>query len=376
MKYYLIAGEASGDLHGSKLMRALYEQDSQADIRFWGGALMDEVYREHQSGNGFVKDYREGAVLGIWEILTKWRYLARQISFCKQDIKNWKPDAVILIDYPGFNFRIAHFAHDAHFRVYYYIAPKLWASREGRIRKLKAWTDRLFIIFPFEIEYFASKGVPCTYVGNPLIDAIDQCPDLKEEREDLPSIALLAGSRDTEISSMMPVYMDFADLWHKAHPEYRFIVAAAPSRKAQDYDRYIGDRDYVSVVFGKTYSVLRNSRAAVINSGTASLEAALIGTPQVVGYRIAPLTYIIARSFLKVKYISLANLILDKAAFKELIQDYLTPENLFWEVTRLTGDGLYRSAMLEDYAKLREMLGGSGASKAVAKAIIEENGKP
>ncbi len=380
MKYYIIAGEASGDLHGSNLMRGLYKQDSSADIRFWGGGLMNEVFCANQSGNGLVKDYREGAVMGFWEVLLKGGTLLRNVHFCKEDILAWRPDVVILIDYPGFNFKIAEFAHKAGFKVFYYIAPKVWASREGRIRKLKAFVDKLFIVFPFEEPYFASKGVPFVYKGNPLVDAVDGSLAMAEPREaflqrtglpDAPMIALLAGSRTMEIKNMMPVLMQFAGLWHAAHPEYVFVVAGAPSRSITDYSGYIGSRDYVKVVFSETYGVLRHARAAVINSGTASLEAALIGTPQVVGYRVNPLSASIMRRLVKVKYISLANLIINRLAFKELLQEDLTPEHLLKEVEALVFDSAYRNAMRSDYAQVRTLLGGTGASEAVAAAMIQ-----
>ena len=297
MRYYLIAGEASGDLHGSNLMKGLYEQDPSASVRFWGGPLMDAVYREHESGEeGLVADYRDGAVMGVIQVLRQGRSLLERVERCKADIQNWKPDVVILIDYPGFNLKIAEFAHGAGYRVYYYIAPKVWASREGRITKLKAWVDKLFIVFPFEKVYFEKHGVPYVYAGNPLVDAIADHPALSESRgeflirtglPDQPWTALLAGSRSMEIKSMMPVYMKLADAWHAAHPSDLFVVAAAPSRTLADYAPYIGPRDYVKVVFGETYGTLRHAQAAVINSGTASLEAALIGTPQVVAYRMA-----------------------------------------------------------------------------------------
>ena len=212
MKYYVVAGEASGDLHGSNLMRGLYARDPEADIRFWGGSLMDAVYKEHQQGTGLVRDYRDGAVMGFWEVFVKAGKLLRKVKDCKEDILRWKPDAVILIDYPGFNFKIAEFAHKQGFTVYYYIAPKVWASREGRIRKLKAWVDRLFIVFPFEIPYFESAGIPFTYEGNPLVDAVDGAVFRKPC--DGKYIAILAGSRKGEISRTMPVAMRMADLLH------------------------------------------------------------------------------------------------------------------------------------------------------------------
>ena len=380
MKYYIIAGEASGDLHGSNLMKGLYAEDPSADIRFWGGGLMNAVYKAHQTGEGLVKDYRETAVMGYVEVLLKSFSIARNVRDCKADIAAWKPDVVILIDYPGFNFKIAEFAHGAGFKVYYYIAPKVWASREGRIRKLKAWVDRLFIIFPFEIPYFESKGVPFTYAGNPLVDAIDQSPALQESREsflqrtgvpDAPYIALLAGSRTMEIGSMMPTFMQFADVWHAENPSCHFVVAAAPSRSMRDYEKYLGGRSYVHVVFGETYAALRHAEAAIINSGTASLEAALIGTPQIVGYKVAAASAFIMRRLIKVQYVSLANLIIDRLAFKEFLQENFTLENLVAEMRRITEDAACRQQMLSDYAEIRRLLGGTGASAAVARAMVE-----
>lgn len=379
MKYYLIAGETSGDLHGSNLMRGLYAKDPGADIRFWGGEFMDAVFHEHQSGTGLVKDYRDGAVMGWVEVLLKGVSLLRKLRFCKEDIAAWKPDVVILIDYPGFNFKVAEFAHKAGFTVYYYIAPKVWASREGRIRKLKAWVDRLYIVFPFEVPYFQSKGVPFTYLGNPLLDAIDASPALRETRQaflertglpDAPSVALLAGSRSMEIGQMMPTFMQLADRMHKERPQYQFVVAAAPSRTLADYERWLGDRPYVHVVFGETYGVLRHASAAVINSGTASLEAALIGTPQVVGYKMAALSALIMRMIIRVKYVSLGNLIINRLAFKELLQENFTVDRLSEELHRLLEDQGYRARMQEDYAEIRRLLGGAHASEAVALDMI------
>ena len=379
MKYYIVAGEASGDLHGSNLMKGLYEEDSEACVRFWGGPLMDSVYKQHETSEGLVEDYRDGAVMGLFEVIRKGPQLLSRVGRCKKDIAAWNPDVVILIDYPGFNFKIAEFAHNAGFKVYYYIAPKVWASREGRIRKLKAWVDKLFIVFPFEKEYFEKHGVPYEYAGNPLVDAIAESPALSESREDFlnrtglpdqPWMALLAGSRSMEINSMMPVFMELADAWHATHPQDLFVVAAAPSRTMQDYARYLKNRDFVKVVFGETYGAIRHAQAAVINSGTASLEAALIGTPQVVGYRMLGGTTTIARFIVKVPYISLGNLILGRLAFQELILENFKAPKLLTELTRLVEDVPYRQKMQADYAEIRQLLGGTGASAAVARAII------
>ncbi|MBQ6253526.1 MAG: lipid-A-disaccharide synthase [Bacteroidales bacterium] len=378
-RWYIIAGEASGDLHGSNLMRGLYAGDPGAEIRFWGGTLMASV------GGTLVQDYRDGAVIGFSQVLTHPGKFAKRLSACERDILSWKPDAVILIDYPGFNFKIAEFAHKAGFKVFYYIAPKVWASRESRVKKLKAYVDKLFIVFPFEIPYFTSKGVGFIYKGNPLVDAVDGSDAMTGTREDFlretgltdrPIIALLPGSRSGEISSMTPVYMAFADKMRSIpeYSDYQFVIAGAPSRSMEDYSAYIGDRDYVRVVFGKSYSVMRHASAAVVNSGTASLECALVGTPQVVAYRTSAFNYLVARAIIKVRFISLGNLILDRMCFRELLQDYFTADNVLHEVRRLLEDPAYKARMLSGYSEIRESLGGGGASEAVAKAMIEELG--
>ena len=384
MKYYIIAGEASGDLHGSNLMRGLYQEDPAADIRFWGGDLMNEVYKEHQDGVGLVQDYKDGAIIGFIQVALKARSYFEKFKRCFADISSWNPDVVILIDYPGFNFRVAAWAHNKGFKVYYYIAPKVWASREGRIKKLKAFVDKLFIVFPFEIPYFTKKGIDFIYKGNPLIDAIDNSVALKESREeflrrnslpDSPVIALMAGSRTGEISSMMPVFMEFADKMHALpeYADYQFIVAAAPSRSMSDYSKYVSGREaYVKVVFGQSYAVLRHAAAAVVNSGTASLETALIGTPQVVAYKGAAINFVIAKQIIKIRFISLGNLILNRTCFRELLQFYFTPDNVLQEVLRMIEDTEYRENMLAGYQEIRNALGGRGASAAVAKAMIEE----
>ncbi len=384
MNYYIIAGEASGDLHGSNLMRGLYQEDPAADIRFWGGDLMNEVYKEHQDGVGLVQDYKDGAIIGFIQVALKARSYFEKFKRCFADISSWNPDVVILIDYPGFNFRVAEWAHNKGFKVYYYIAPKVWASREGRIKKLKAFVDKLFIVFPFEIPYFTKKGIDFIYKGNPLIDAIDNSVALKESREeflrrnslpDSPVIALMAGSRTGEISSMMPVFMEFADKMHALpeYADYQFIVAAAPSRSMSDYSKYVSGREaYVKVVFGQSYAVLRHAAAAVVNSGTASLETALIGTPQVVAYKGAAINFVIAKQIIKIRFISLGNLILNRTCFRELLQFYFTPDNVLQEVLRMIEDTEYRENMLAGYQEIRNALGGRGASAAVAKAMIEE----
>ena len=386
MKYYIIAGEASGDLHGSNLMKGIYAEDPQAEIRFWGGDLMLNVYNASEgTGTGLVRHYKEGAVMGFVEVLAKAGKLLKNVKFCKEDILAWKPDVVILIDYPGFNFKIAEFAHKAGFKVFYYIAPKVWASRESRIKKLKAYVDKLFIVFPFEKPYFDAKGVEYIYKGNPLVDAVDGSPAMLETRqdflertglEDKPIIAMLAGSRKGEISTMMPVLTEFAGKMHSLakYSGYQFLIAGAPSRTMKDYEPWLNDenRKYIKVLFGETQSIIRHAAAGVINSGTASLETALFGTPQVVGYITNPLTYRIAKKIVKIKYISLGNLIIDRLAFKEFIQDECNSDALVSEIRELIENQERKTKMLADYADIRNALGGSGASSAVAKAMIEE----
>jgi lipid-A-disaccharide synthase len=388
MKYYIIAGEASGDLHGSNLMKGIYAEDPQAEIRFWGGDLMHAVWAGSQnnpSQEGLVRHYKEGAVMGFVEVLAKAGKLLKNVKFCKEDILAWKPDVVILIDYPGFNFKIAEFAHKAGFKVFYYIAPKVWASRESRIKKLKAYVDRLFIVFPFEKPYFDSKGIGYIYKGNPLVDAVDGSRAMLETREDFlsragledkPIIAMLAGSRKGEISTMMPVLTEFAAKMRATdkYSEYQFLIAGAPSRSMKDYEPWLTDenRKYVKVLFGETQSIIRHAEAGVINSGTASLETALFGTPQVVGYITNPITYWIAKKIVKIRYISLGNLIVDRLAFKEFIQHDCNADALVTEIRDLIENQERRQKMLDDYADIRSALGGTGASSAVAKAMIAE----
>lgn len=367
MRYYIIAGEASGDLHGSNLIKGLIAEDENPVFRIWGGDLMQAAAQKADATeNILVRHYREGAVMGFSDVVAKAGKLIGNIRFCKKDILEWHPDVVILIDYPGFNMKIAEFCHKRGIKVFYYIPPKTWASREGRNSRLRRYTDGIFIVFPFEIPYFQKKGIPFTYKGNPLIDAIDTYK--YEKLSDKPYIALLPGSRKGEISRMMPVCMEVCD-----RLQCNMIIAGAPSRSASDYAPYIGNRKNVRLVFNRTYDILKFADAAIINSGTASLEAALTGTPQVVCWSTSAATYFIATRILRIqrniKFISLGNLCLDKGVFRELIQDDFNADNVTAEVTRLLEDSEYRSAMLEDYAEIRERLGGKGASRAIAKAM-------
>ena len=373
MRYYLIAGEASGDLHGSNLIKGIREIDNNARIRCWGGDLMKEA------GADLVKHYKEGAIMGFVEVVANLGKLAKNLQNCKNDILSYNPDILILIDYPGFNFRIAKFAKENGIRVFYYIAPKVWAWKENRVHRLKQYVDRLFIIFPFEIEYFRKWGINAIYNGNPLLDSVDNHNSALESRESFAkrtgispaatTVALLAGSRKGEIKYLLPRMIEVA----KKHPDYQFLMACAPSMEEEFYNKIIGKQcSNIKLLFGETYSALRHSDAAIISSGTASLEAALIGVPQVVCYGGNEISYQIAKRVVKLKYISLANLIMDKGLFKELIQHDCTPEKIDAELDNLLHNNGYREKMMADYKDVRTVLGGKGASAKVAQAMINE----
>ena len=373
MRYYIIAGEASGDLHGSNLIKGIRKIDSSAQIRCWGGDLMKEA------GAELVKHYKEGAIMGFVEVVANLGKLAKNLNDCKNDIINYNPDVVVLIDYPGFNFRIAQFAKERGMRVFYYIAPKVWAWKEKRVHKLKKYVDRLFIIFPFEIEYFKKWGIDAIYRGNPLLDSVDNHRSADETKEAFQkrtgigsaetTVALLAGSRRGEIKYLLPRMMQVAE----KYPHYRFLLACAPSMEREFYESIIGKKcSNIKLLFGETYSILRHSDAAIINSGTASLEAALIGVPQVVCYGGNEISYQIAKRVVKLKYISLANLIMDKGLFKELIQHDCTPQKISQELDNLLDNCVYREKMMADYRNVWDVLGGKGASEKVARAMIEE----
>lgn len=370
MKYFLIAGEASGDLHASNLMKGLFEADPDAQMRFWGGDMMRGV------GGTLLHHYKEGAVMGLGDVLAKSGTLLKNIERCKKDIMDFAPDAVILVDYPGFNMKMAEFAHKKGIKVFYYIAPKTWASRQYRNKALKRYVDMLYIVFPFEIPYFTKSGIPFVYKGNPLVEAVEKyefepvCPES-------PYIAILPGSRKGEISRTMPLCMQLADMM-RADPRYegyKFVVAGAPSREGKDYQPFLeGRQDYVSVVFGKTYSVIKGAKLAIVNSGTASLETALIGTPQMVCWSTSPLTAWFARNVLhvmdRIKYISLGNLIVDSLVFKEFVQEDFNIGNLWDETLRILEDDAYRAKMLQGYEQIRKALGHGGASGACAQDMI------
>jgi len=373
LKYYIIAGEASGDLHGAELMKSLLHYDSEAVFRVWGGEKMAAV------GGTVVRDYREGAVMGIVEVIRKAGTVRRNLDLCKSDLTTWKPDVVILIDYPGFNLRVARFASGIGLKVYWYIAPKVWATRERRVRQLRRYVDRLFVIFPFEKEYFRKHGIDAFYAGNPLVDMVaDGIPTDETDEEFLkrnglpqqPYIALLPGSRKMEVSNTMPVFLKFEQLMASGGlSHYSLVIAAAPSIDDSAYQSYLAGSS-IKVVRGQTYSVLKHASAAVVDSGTASLEAALAGVPQVVVYRMNPISFKIIMLILKTEYVSLVNIIMDKLVFDELLQENFTAEKLYRHVERLVCDEGYRSAMLQDYEDLKKALGAGGASMRVAQEMV------
>ena len=369
MKYYLIAGEASGDLHGSNLLKGLKQADPRPSFRFWGGDRMQA------HGGELVKHYRDHSIMGFWEVLLKFRQIKRNFRLCKQDLLDYRPDVLILIDYPGFNLRMARFAKKQNILVYYYISPKIWAWKESRIKKIKAYVDRMFIIFPFEKEFYRKHDYPAEYYGNPLIDAIDERQDnrkpweqfIKEnDLDDKPVVAILPGSRKQEIDRNLSVMLEVI----KDFDECQFVVAGAPSIEPEYYRHYlIGTK--VHFVYDKTYELLNHSMAALITSGTATLEAALFNVPQVVCYKANPISYRIARQFVKVSYISLVNLNMQKEVVRELIQDDMNQENLRQELDNILNNEAYIRSMKEEYKQLRERLGGRGASYRVAEAMYE-----
>lgn len=369
MKYFIVAGEASGDLHASNLMKGIKKNDPDAQFLYFGGDLMAE------QGGTLIKHYRDMAFMGFLEVLLNLRTIKANMELCKQSIAKYKPDIVILVDYPGFNLRIAKFAKQSGFKVFYYIAPKVWAWKESRVEKLKRFVDKLFVIFPFEIEYFKGKGIEPVYEGNPSIDAIvSKLPHpipLREfcEKNGLPQkpvIALVAGSRKQEIHYNLPVMLKVTEKF----PEYQFVIAGAPSLEYSIYEPYIKGTE-VRVVFGQTYELLSCSTLAFVTSGTATLEAALLNVPQVVCYRGNFFSMLIAWMVIKVKYISLVNLNMGFEVVRELKQYDLTPEILYNEALKLLPGKPERERQLEQYAQLRAKLGERGASERVGKRMVE-----
>ena len=365
MKYYIISGEASGDLHGSNLMKALLREDKKADIRFWGGDLMNAV------GGTLVKHYKERAFMGFVEVIFNLRKIFGLISFCKKDIEEFKPDVIIYIDNSGFNLRIAKRAKKIGFKNYYYISPQVWASRASRVEKIKRDIDRMFVILPFEKTFYKKYNYDVTFVGHPLIDAIADRKQVDESefRKDhklgeKPIIALLPGSRKQEITKMLSVMLSIVNNFK----DYQFVIAGAPSQSYDFYQNIIGDQP-VAFVNNKTYDLLSISTAALVTSGTATLETALFKVPQVVCYKGSAISYQIAKRIITLDYISLVNLIMDKEVVKELIQSEMNSDNLKFELAKILKE-TQRDELFEAYYELEQKLGGKGASENVAKSIV------
>ena len=370
MKYYLIVGEASGDLHASNLMRALQHEDPQAEFRFFGGDLMKAV------GGTCVKHYRELAYMGFIPVLLHLRTIFRNMDFCKKDVEAWQPDVLILVDYPGFNLKIAEYIkRHTQIPVYYYISPKIWAWKEYRIKNIKRDVDELFSILPFEVDFFKKHQYPIHYVGNPCVDAVDDFRRKGQETfsefitanglEDKPIIALLAGSRRQEIKDNLTRMIEAA----RSFPQYQFVVAGAPGIEPDFYKRYIDSS--TKIVFGQTYRLLQQAEAALVTSGTATLETALFRVPQVVCYYISAgkLVSFLRRHILKVKYISLVNLIADREVVTELVANGMTVSNIKKELAKIISGGNGRSRMLSEYDRLIGILGEPGASERAATQI-------
>ena len=365
MKYYIIAGEASGDLHGANLMKALYQEDTNADIRFWGGDLMKAV------GGTLVSHYKERAFMGFFEVLKNLFKVLGFIKFCKKDITNFKPNVVVFIDNSGFNLRVAKWAKQQNFKTNYYISPQVWASRASRVKDIKRDVDKLFVILPFEKDFYKKYQYDVAFVGHPLIDAIadrQQVDEYKFKKEynlsNKPIIALLPGSRKQEITKMLSVMLSLVPYFSK----YQFVIAGAPSQDFSFYQQIIGSKK-VHFINNKTYDLLSISYAAIVASGTATLETALFKVPQVVCYKGGSISYQIAKKIITLKFISLVNLIMDKEVVIELIQHNFTKQNLKTAVTKIL-DETHREKLFEEYYKLEQILGGKGASKKVAKQIV------
>ena len=367
MRYYIIAGEASGDLHASNLMKELKILDKHADFRCWGGDLMKE------QGAHLVKHYRDLAFMGFTEVLMNIRTILNNIDFCKKDILANQPDVLILVDYPGFNLRIAEFAQSKNIRVFYYISPQVWAWKQSRVQLIKRVVERMFVILPFEKQFYKDFDYDVDFVGHPLLDAVASYAEKKEEpavKAQKPVIALLPGSRKQEIDTMLPLMLKMLNYY----PGHQFVIAGAPSQPERIYQLHMDTKqnsavNEVKIVYNQTYHLLQQAEAALVTSGTATLETALFGVPEVVCYKGGAISFAIAKKLVKVKYISLVNLIMDKEIVKELIQDDLTETNLKKELDKLLNE-TSRKNMLSDYEELKLRLGGAGASRKAAELMI------
>lgn len=362
MKYYIIAGEASGDLHGSNLIKALRSRDPRAEIRCWGGDLMQA------EGAELVKHYRDLAFMGFIEVVMNLRTIFRNLDFCKKDITGFQPDVLILIDYPGFNLRIAEWAHAQGFKIVYYISPQVWAWKENRVRKIRQCVDKMLVILPFEEAFYRKWDYKTEYVGHPLVEVVNQrlSEPAISRLSDKPVVAILPGSRKQEILKKLPVMLEVS----RRFPDHQFIVAKAPGQEDSFYAEMLAPYANVSSVRNQTYELLRQSEAALVTSGTATLETALFGVPEVVCYKGSKISYVIAKRLIKVRFISLVNLIMDREVVKELIQDEMNVEQITAELNRLLNDSAHRARILSDYAALKQLLSeGGNASEKAAQSI-------
>ena len=342
MKYYIIAGEASGDLHGSNLMKGILKADPEAKFRFWGGDRMAEV-----GGRvNLAKHYNQTSFFGVTEIIKNLRTILSQLSECQRDLMDFAPDVLICIDYPGFNFKMAKFAHSKGIRTFYYISPKVWAWKERRVELIRKYVTKLFIIFPFEVEYFSQRGIEAIYEGNPLMDSIAQT------------------------LSLLPSKEEFMVALAEAHPEWQFVVAGVSWQPSELYQSFIKGAD-IKVLTDKTYGLLKYASGAVVCSGTATLETALIGTPEVVCYRMDEFSYRVARAFVKIGFISLVNIIMGREVVRELIQHDMTVENASKELRDIMVEGAKHTKMVADYKELQRIVGSEGASDRFAARMVE-----
>ncbi len=369
MKYYIIAGEASGDLHGSNLIREIKNKDADAEFRAWGGDMMKK------EGAILVKHINELAFMGFVEVLINLSRILGNIKLCKKDILDYQPDCVIFIDYPGFNLRIAQFCREKGIKTVYYISPQVWAWNKSRVKKIRRDIDKMLVILPFEKEFYQQYNYSVDFVGHPLLDALKthvageefSAFTSKHELPDKKIIALLPGSRKQEISRMLPVMAATASHF----PQYQFVIAGTRAHTQAYYQSFLPGKTNLPVIFGETYALLQHSHTALVTSGTATLETALIGTPQVVCYKAGHLSYHIARKLVDIKYISLVNLIMDQQVVREMIQEECNTKNLVSELKNLTENSDFRKTIIENYAILRQKLGGSGASEKAADIIVD-----
>jgi lipid-A-disaccharide synthase len=369
MKYYLIAGEASGDMHGANLINGIKKKDDNAEFRFFGGDLMQKA------GTSLTVHYKHMAFMGLWEVLMNLNAIARFMKICRKDITDFNPDVIILIDYAGFNLKIARFAHKNGYRILYYISPKLWAWNKSRIKLFKKYVDKLYAIFPFEVDFYKENGYSnVEYLGHPLLDEIEKKKKglslkkdfiTKNKLSEKPIIALLSGSRKQEIDRCLPEMLAVVNNF----PDYQFVIAGVTSLPDELYQQFIKDTD-VRIVYDQTYDLLHNAVAAVVTSGTATLETAILNIPEVVIYKTSPVTYFIAKPFVHIKFFSLVNLIMGKETVKELLQYNLT-RDIKNELDNILYNKEYRQNMLNEYEEMRHRLGVPGASDRVGEAIVK-----